>query len=104
MLELREEEYQAIQDKQYLKAEQLKSEINALNEEIMRLSEEPQIPTVTEEIKEKNDSETMIKCLSIMCTMMQSVTSLTPTLRSLMQMALDSLDVSIFYFYMFPKQ
>ncbi|XP_076666914.1 chromosome associated protein G [Andrena cerasifolii] len=94
LLELKEEEYQAIQDKQYLKADTLKNKIITLNEEIIKLSDTPPISqaTGTEEIKEKNDSETMIKCLAIMCTMMQSVTVLTPTLRSLMQIALDSLD------------
>lgn len=95
MLEMKEEEYQAIQDKQYLKADSLKNQINLLNEEIMKLSEKPQTTQMTnEEIKEKNDPETMIKCLSIIYTMMQSVHTLTPTLRSLMQIALDSLDVS----------
>ncbi|XP_031831534.1 chromosome associated protein G [Nomia melanderi] len=92
LLELKEEEYQAIQNKQYLKADQLKNEIDKLNEEIMKLSEVPELPTVIEDIKEKSDPETMIKCLSIICTMMQSVTSLTPTLRSLMQIAINSLD------------
>ncbi|XP_033356774.1 condensin complex subunit 3 [Bombus vosnesenskii] len=94
LLELKEEEYQAIQDKQYLKADGLKNQINELNKEIVKLSEKPQVTQtiVNEEIKEKSDSATMIKCLTIICTMMQSVTSLTPTLKSLMQIALDSLD------------
>ncbi|XP_033333688.2 chromosome associated protein G isoform X2 [Megalopta genalis] len=92
LLELKEEEYQAIQNKQYLRADELKNEIDTLNGEIMKLSEEPQLVTVMEEMKEKTDSETMIKCLTIICTMMQSVTSLTPTIRSMMQITLDSLD------------
>ncbi|CAL7949788.1 unnamed protein product [Xylocopa violacea] len=94
LLELREEEYQAITEKQYLKADKLKNEINTLNEEIIKLSKKnTEIPlTNSEEIKEKCDSETMIKCLNIVCTMMQSVTVLTPTLRGLMQIALDGLD------------
>lgn len=48
----------------------------------------------TEEVKE--DSETMIKCLTIMCTMMRvkSVQTLIPTLRCLVNVALTSLDVS----------
>lgn len=97
LLELKEEEYRAIQEKQYLKADGIKNKINTLSEEIIRLSEAPPVSqaTGTEEIKEKNDPETMIKCLAIMCTMMQSATLLTPTLRSLMQIALDSLDVSV---------
>ncbi|KOC59737.1 Condensin complex subunit 3 [Habropoda laboriosa] len=93
LLELKEEEYQAIEEKQYLKADSLKNQINSLTEEITKLSKQPDIVTI-EEIKEKNDPETMIKCLSIICTMMQSVNALTPTLRSLMQIALDSLDHS----------
>ncbi|XP_078038064.1 chromosome associated protein G [Augochlora pura] len=92
LLELKEEEYQAIKSKLYLRANELKDEIDKLSAEIMELSEEPQAVTVIEEMKEKTDSETMIKCLSIVCTMMQSVTVLTPTLRSMMQIALDSLD------------
>ncbi|CAD1469487.1 unnamed protein product [Heterotrigona itama] len=93
LLELKEEEYQAIQDKQYLEADNLKNQINKLNEEIIKLSEKPQTETIiNEEIKEKSDSATMIKCLTIICTMMQSVTALTPTLKSFMQIALDSLD------------
>lgn len=66
-----------------------------MNKEIVKLSEKPQVTQTiaNEEIKEKSDSATMIKCLTIICTMMQSVTSLTPTLQSLMQIALDSLDV-----------
>lgn len=96
MLELKEEEYQAIQDKQYLKADSLKNEIISLTKEIEKLSEQNQVTTiVNEEMKEKSDSKTMIKCLTIICTMMQSVTTITPTLRSLMQIALDSLDVNI---------
>lgn len=93
ILALQEEEYQAIQKKEYLKADSLKNEINEVNKEIQSLTEQPQI-TVMEEIKEKSDPQTMRKCLSIICTMMQSVVTLTPTLRSLMQIALDSLDVS----------
>ena len=91
VLALQEEEYQAIQEKEYLKADALKNQINEVNKEIQSLTEQPQI-TVMEEIKEKSDPETMRKCLSIICTMMQSVVSLTPTLRSLMQIAFDSLE------------
>ncbi|XP_076650122.1 chromosome associated protein G [Halictus rubicundus] len=93
LLDLKEEEYQAIQNKQYLRADQLKNEINELNEEITKLFQ-PQTITATEEIKEKNDPETMVKCLTILRTMMESVNSLTPTLRSMMQIALDGLDHS----------
>ncbi|XP_076300337.1 chromosome associated protein G [Lasioglossum baleicum] len=91
LLNLKEEEYQAIQNKEYLRADELKNQINALNEEIVKLSE-PQVVIVTEEIKEKDDTETMVKCLAILCTMLQSVSSLTPTLRSMMQIALDGLE------------
>lgn len=94
LLELKEEEYQAVQDKQYLKADSLTNEINLLHQEIIKLSEKPQI-MISEEVKEKDDPETMIKCLSIICTMMQSITTLTPTISNLMQIGLDSLNVCI---------
>lgn len=50
--------------------------------------------------EEKDDSETMIKCLTIMCTMMRvkSVQTLIPTLRCLVNVALSSLDVSSLFF------
>ncbi|KAG7202630.1 hypothetical protein KM043_009811 [Ampulex compressa] len=92
LLELKEEEYQAIQEKDYLKADSLKDRINALNQEISKLMEQPEL-MITDDIREeKNDRETMVKCLTIMYAMMQSVNTLTPTLRSLMQIALQSLD------------
>ncbi|XP_017891322.1 condensin complex subunit 3 [Ceratina calcarata] len=93
LLELKDEEYQAIQDKEYLKADNLKNQIDKLNEKIKTLSEPAVVPVISnEEVREKSDSDTMIKCLSIICTMMHSVTSLTPTLRGLMQIFHDSLD------------
>ena len=101
LLELKEDQYNAIQDKSYLKAEELNLEIKKITEEIENFEEELAVPMVTDdagEEKEKNDSQTMTVCLEIMCTMMQStsITSLVPTLRSLLDhMVLDSLEVSI---------
>ncbi|XP_043255103.1 condensin complex subunit 3-like [Colletes gigas] len=94
LLELKQIEYQAIQDKEFLKADSLQKEINELTEEIKMSSVKvpPPLMIVEQEIKEKDDPETMIKCLSIICTALQSVTSLTPTLRDLMKMGLVSLD------------
>ncbi|XP_054016614.1 condensin complex subunit 3-like [Hylaeus anthracinus] len=93
LLVLKDEEYEAIQAGQFLKADSLQKEINALNQEIIKLSVPPPPPaTPVEEIKEKDDPETMIKCLSIICTMMQPINSLTPTLRGLMQIGFDSLE------------
>ncbi|XP_076622224.1 condensin complex subunit 3-like isoform X2 [Colletes latitarsis] len=97
LLELKEIEYQAIQDKEFLKADSLQKEINELTEEIKNFSVKvspPSLMIVEQEIKEKDDPETMIKCLSIICTVLQSVTSLTPTLRDLMEIGFVSLDHS----------
>ncbi|XP_076637390.1 chromosome associated protein G [Colletes latitarsis] len=97
LLELKEIEYQAIQDKEFLKADSLQKEINELTEEITKFSVKvppPVLMIAEQEIKEKDDPETMIKCLSIICTVLQSVTSLTPTLRDLMKIGLVSLDHS----------
>ncbi|XP_035740285.1 condensin complex subunit 3-like [Vespa mandarinia] len=97
LLELKEEEYQAIQNKEYLKAENRKEQIDKINQELMKLNEqsEPNQMIVDDDIEEeKSDSETMIKCLTIMCAMMRvkSVKTLTPTLRCLVNVALSSLD------------
>ncbi|XP_053986177.1 condensin complex subunit 3-like [Hylaeus volcanicus] len=93
LLELKEEEYQAIEKREFLEADRLQKEINALNQEIIKLSKTvPPPSTGAEDIKEKDDPETMIKCLSIICSMMQSVTSLTPTLGNLIQIGFNSLD------------
>ncbi|KAL2719211.1 Condensin complex subunit 3 [Vespula squamosa] len=96
LLELKEEEYQAIQNKEYLKAENRKEQINKVNQELMKLNEqsEPDIIIDDDIEEEKNDSETMIKCLTILCSMMRvkSVKTLMPTLRCLINVALSSLD------------
>ncbi|XP_043255014.1 condensin complex subunit 3-like [Colletes gigas] len=97
LLELKEIEYQAIQDKEFLKADSLQKEISTLTEEIKNFSVKvppPSLMIVEQEVTEKNDPETMIKCLSIICTLLQSVTSLTPTLRDLMKIGFVSLDHS----------
>ncbi|KAF7389917.1 hypothetical protein HZH68_011774 [Vespula germanica] len=97
LLELKEEEYQAIQNKEYLKAENRKEEINKVNQELMKLNEpsEANMVIVDDDIEEeKSDSETMIKCLTILCAMMRvkSIKTLMPTLRCLLNVALSSLD------------
>ena len=98
---MKEDQYNAIKEKNYLRAEELKGDIEKLSKEIDMLADELVIPMITDdagEEKEKNDSQTMTVCLEIMCTMMQSnsITTLLPTLRSLMDhMVLDSLEVSL---------
>lgn len=101
LLEIKEEQYNCIRAKEYLKAEELNLEITKLAKEIEDLEEELTTPMATDDVaeeKEKNDSQTMTVCLEIMCTMMQSpsIMTLVPTLRSLLDhMVLESLEVSI---------
>ncbi|XP_023289112.1 condensin complex subunit 3 [Orussus abietinus] len=94
--EIEDEQYEAIQRKEFAKAEDLNSKIEALKEEINKLSCPTTVSVDTEEIyKEKNDRATMIVCLEIMCAMMQSkkITTLTPILRTQMEnMVLPSID------------
>ncbi|KAI4482163.1 hypothetical protein M0802_013788, partial [Mischocyttarus mexicanus] len=100
LLELQEEEYEAIKNKEYLKAEKLKEQLGKINEDIIKLNElpEPCVAINDDDVdiidEEKNDSETMIKCLTIMCSMMRtkSIKTLVPTLRCLLNVALSSLD------------
>lgn len=82
-----------------MKAENRKEEINKVNQELMKLNEpsEANMVIVDDDIEEeKSDSETMIKCLTILCAMMRvkSIKTLMPTLRCLLNVALSSLDVS----------
>ncbi|XP_015175226.1 PREDICTED: condensin complex subunit 3-like [Polistes dominula] len=97
ILDLQEEEYTAIQNKEYLKAEQINEQRNKIDQVLMKMSETPK-PCITINDcvieKEKNDSETMIKCLSIMCSMMRakSIKTLVTTLRCLLNVAISSLD------------
>ncbi|XP_043504256.1 condensin complex subunit 3 [Polistes fuscatus] len=97
ILELQEEEYEAIKNKEYLKAEKLKEQQNKINQDLLKFHEnqEPCLLINDDDIEEeKNDSETMIKCLTIMCSMMRvkSIKTLVPTLRCLLNIAISSLD------------
>jgi len=102
MLEIEEELYDAIKEENFLQADNLKEKIKTLKERINQLSEIPAEIVIADDIREeKNDAATMIKCLNILYIAMQVQTNstLTPTLRSLMSIVLDSLDVSISDFY-----
>ncbi|KAK2582335.1 hypothetical protein KPH14_004672 [Odynerus spinipes] len=96
LLELKEEQYEAAKSKEYLKAGKLEGEINELLQELDKFNVQPEADMITQDDveKEKDDPETMIKCLTIICSMMtsKSVTSLTPTLKCLMNIVLTSLD------------
>lgn len=99
MLELEEELYETVKKEDFLKADTIKEKITALKEKISQLSKIPEA-IITDDIRdEKNDADTMTKCLGILCAAMQvqSIRALTPTLRSMMSIVLDSLDVSIYY-------
>lgn len=88
MLELEDEEFKAIQQKDYAKAQEITLKATELKAQIANLSKEPaQISESQNQVEEKNDPETMIQCLQIMYYMMQSsaITSLSPTLRTLME-------------------
>ncbi|XP_015584822.1 condensin complex subunit 3 [Cephus cinctus] len=95
LIEVNEEEYEAIHEKDYMRAAALKEQIEDINRQINELPTGA-IETTNEPVcEEKNDRETMIMCLGIMCAMMEvpSVTTLTPNLRTLMtDMALPSFD------------
>lgn len=100
MIELEEELYQAIKEQNFLQADSLKEQINVLKEKISCLSNIPETVITEDNIREeKTDTATMVKCLDILYVAMQSVRTLTPTLRSLMCFVLSSLDVSVRRFY-----
>lgn len=98
-MELQEEEYQAIYEKNYLHAETLKGQIKELEEEISNITERIDYQEIMNNDQipdQKNDPETLMKCLSIIHNLFLSKTpiTLTPTLRSLMQIVLDNSEVS----------
>lgn len=98
-MELEEELYETVKKEDFLKADNIKEKIKALKEKISQLSKIPEA-IITDNIRdEKNDAHTMTKCLGILCAAMQvqSVYALTPTLRSMMSIVLDSLDVSVLH-------
>lgn len=91
--------YEAIKKEDFLLAETIKETLNTVKEQINQLSKIPE-PVINDDMREeKNDPETMVKCLNILCASIeaQTIRALTPTLRSLMYIVLDSLDVSVFY-------
>ncbi|EFN66582.1 Condensin complex subunit 3 [Camponotus floridanus] len=92
ILELEEELYQAVKEENFLEADSIKEKIKVLKEEITQLSKIPEVVIVDDMREEKNDSITMIKCLNILYFAMQSIHTLTPTLKSLMSLVLNSLD------------
>lgn len=100
-MELKEDQYNEIQNKNYLRAEELKVQIERVTAEIHQITEDLALPTVTDDVgeePEKNDSHTMTICLEIMCSSMQSpsIKTLHPTLRSLLDhMVLENLGVSL---------
>ena len=88
---LTEEQNAAVKEKNFRQAEELKNQIEKIEDELKSLQEKELSLTEenNEEIceEEKNDDETLWKCLCIMSTMMQanSVTFLTPTIRTVME-------------------
>lgn len=100
LLELEDQEYSAIQKKDYALAQSLNQQITELKEQLQTLSKEPEAVAETQALsEEKNDPETMLQCLQIMYYMMQSgtITVLSPTLRTLMDsIALPFINVSKF--------
>ena len=92
--------YQAIKEQNFLQADSLKEKINTLKEEINCLCNTPETIITEDNMREeKNDTVTMVKCLDILYVAIQSIRVLTPTLRSLMYLVLNSLDVSTHKFY-----
>ena len=104
---MEEEEYEATKKRDFRAAQAIKEQIEALKNEIEK-SSAPEISTETNIVRmdvdnssyneEKDDSDTIAKCLLIMCTMSgaKSVKKLTPTLRTLFDViVLPSVDVRI---------
>ncbi|KAL0123746.1 hypothetical protein PUN28_005921 [Cardiocondyla obscurior] len=89
VLELEEGLYKAIKEHNVLEVESIQEKINFLKEEISHISNTLEPQEIIQ--KEKNDTSTMVKCLNILYTALQSVLTLTPVLRDLMCFVLDSL-------------
>ena len=96
MNELEEEEYDAMKKRDFLKAQKLKEQLEAVKVELEALNI-PEPVIISEEICElKSDPDTINKCLTIMCGMgaAPSVKTLTPTLRTLLDnLAIRFIDV-----------
>lgn len=100
LLELEDEEYSAIQQKNYELAGKINEKAAAVKEKMNNLSKEPEQPEPQSQnlCEEKSDPETMIQCLQIMYFMMRSPTVqvLSPTLRTLLDsIALPFMSVNI---------
>lgn len=99
MLELEDDEYNAIQQKNYAAAAEIRVKVDLLRQEIENLSVEPEPVEAEKVCDERNDPKTITQCLRIMYFMMQSksVCILTPTLRTLMEsLVLPCLNVNIY--------
>ncbi|XP_043273023.1 condensin complex subunit 3 [Venturia canescens] len=84
--EIQEEEYDAIKNRNFLKAQELKEQIEQMQKEIDAKTSKINPVAIIENIcEEKSDAKTMVKCLTIMgsAAAAKSVTTLTTTLRSL---------------------
>ncbi|XP_012266256.2 condensin complex subunit 3 [Athalia rosae] len=96
LLEIEEEQYQAVKDKDFLKADHLKQQIQIFKGQINELNAEPVVEEMQEDDVCIDDPETLEKCLQIMFSMMQSVDVLFPALRTLLdEMVLPALDYSV---------
>lgn len=95
--EIQEEEYDAIKNRNFLKAQELKEQIEEMQKEIDAMASRMNAVAIIENVcEEKSDAATMIKCLTIMCSAAaaKTVTTLTATLRSLYDnLAFPSIDV-----------
>lgn len=90
MNDLSEQQYQAVKDKDYIKANEISDEMSKIEQELSDLSKEAEIDfTQSDEVplEEKIDPPTLRKCLKIMCCMLQadSVTKLNLSTMTLMQ-------------------
>ncbi|XP_064631068.1 condensin complex subunit 3-like isoform X2 [Lineus longissimus] len=86
ILELREELDDAVQKQDFIQAGELKRQLAELEAEKEQVLEELQ-PVVEEVRKEKNDPQTLLKCMTIACVMLEGVTlnGLIPTLQTLIE-------------------
>lgn len=94
---MQEEEYCAIRQREFLKAQDLKEQIEIMKKEIDELSSRTAVMNLDEVTEERNDHDTMVTCLTIIYNMTcaKSVTTLTSTLRSLLgNLVLPCLEVS----------
>nr|ANO53996.1 cap-g [Eyprepocnemis plorans] len=95
LYEQQEIQEEAIKRQDFMEAEAMKPEIQALEARIAELTSQPDV--LTQEVRQvKNDPFTLTKCLTIVSEMMQSpdVTGLTPQLRSLLDnFVLNNLEV-----------